>query len=155
VRDDDGSTAGLIRSLSTCEKFVNGTRVALQLHGDPAPLLIEFLEENEATYHEILPYIHTPPSEDVIDLLLSEIIEGSIDAVSFTSTPQVRFLFAHADKKGQTTMLLNQFENKVVALAVGKVTAQALKEHGVNRVIFPEIERMGSAIVCLADYYSK
>jgi len=155
VRDDDGSTAGLVRSLSKCEKFVKGTRVALQLHGDPAPLLIKFLEENEATFHEILPYIHTPPSEDVIDLLLSEIIEGSIDAVSFTSTPQVRFLFAHADKKGQTTMLLNQFENNVVALAVGKVTAQALKEHGVNRVIFPETERMGSAIISLADYYSK
>ncbi|WP_066059386.1 uroporphyrinogen-III synthase [Robertmurraya korlensis] len=155
VRDDDGSTAGLVRSLSVCEQFGRGARVALQLHGDPAPLLIKFLEKNEATFHEILPYIHTPPSEEIIDLLLSEIIEGSIDAVSFTSTPQVRFLFAHADKKGQTATLLNQFENKVVALAVGKVTAQSLKEHGVHRVIFPETERMGSAIICLADYYSK
>jgi uroporphyrinogen-III synthase len=155
VRDDDGSTAGLVRSLSTCEEFTKGSSVALQLHGDPAPLLIQFLENNDASFHEILPYLHTPPRQEVIDLLLSEIIEGSVDAVSFTSTPQVRFLFEHAASKGQTKELLNQFESKVVALAVGKVTAQALREHGVHRVIFPEIERMGSAIISLADYYSK
>lgn len=154
VRDDDGSTAGLVRTLSNSNLFPLGAKVALQLHGDPAPLLIKFLEEKKASFHEVLPYIHIPPNEAVIDQLLTEILEGSVDAISFTSTPQVRFLFEYAQNKGATKEVLDQFENSVVALAVGKVTAQSLRDHGVQRVIFPETERMGSAIVTLGDYYS-
>ncbi|GAA3329298.1 hypothetical protein GCM10020331_076780 [Ectobacillus funiculus] len=40
VRDDDGSTAGLVRELESFS--FEGKSVALQLHGDPAPKLVEF-----------------------------------------------------------------------------------------------------------------
>jgi len=153
VRDDDGSTAGLVRNLQS--HSLGGSHVALQLHGDPAPLLINFLEEQNASYQEILPYIHTPPEDGIMDQLINELLQGEIDAVAFTSTPQVRFLMNHAREKGVEQKLLDAFSSNVIALAVGKVTAQAIREAGIDRVIFPEKERMGSAIVELSAYYQQ
>lgn len=151
VRDDDGSTAGLVRELSPYD--FKGLRVALQLHGDPAPILVEWLQQQEAEFREILPYKHIPPESEVLELLIKEILDGQIDAVSFTSTPQVRFLFSYAEEMGVKNGVLDAFSKGVVALAVGKVTGQALKETGVQRIVIPEYERMGSALMELAQYY--
>ena len=151
VRDDDGSTKGLVRMME--EHSLEGCRAALQLHGDPAPLLIEWLEKEKAQYKEILPYLHTPPETDVMEQLLGELLQDVYDAAFFTSTPQVRHLMMYADEKGRGEELRKAFESKVLALAVGKVTAQALHEAGIERVVFPQNERMGSAIVELGNYY--
>lgn len=153
VRDDDGSTAGLVRALAAYS--VEKSRVALQLHGDPAPRLRKWLEEQQAEYKEILPYMHIPPENEVMKKLLSEILEGDVDAVVFTSTPQARNLMNFSRDFNLERELLNKFENEVVALSVGKVTAQALFEEGINRVVYPQLERMGSAIVELANYYQQ
>lgn len=153
ARDDDGSTAGLIRVLQTFE--LSGTKVALQLHGDPAPLLIQFLEGQEAEYKEILPYRHVPPKPEILSQLVNEILAGEIDSVNFTSTPQARFLFSYARESGVLEPVLTAFATKVVAVAVGKVTAAALRDEGVERIIVPELERMGSAIVALENFYAK
>lgn len=153
VRDDDGSTAGLVRNLESHE--LNNCKVALQLHGDPAPKLIEWLEEKRAQYKEILPYIHIPPEEEKMKQLLGELLNGELDAVFFTSTPQARFLMQFAREQGVEQKLLDAFAENIIALAVGKVTAQALREEGIERVVFPENERMGSAIMTLAQYYQQ
>ncbi|MDQ0219188.1 uroporphyrinogen-III synthase [Peribacillus cavernae] len=151
VRDDDGSTAGLLRELAAYD--LKGCRAALQLHGDPAPKLIGWLVEQGCTYKEILPYKHVPPQPEMMEQLITELLNGDIDAVNFTSTPQARFLMSYAREKGVEQDILKVFSNNVIAVAVGKVTAQALKEEGIERVVIPENERMGSAIVALADYY--
>ncbi len=151
VRDDDGSTAGLVRELSPYN--FKGLRVALQLHGDPAPKLVQWLQQQEADFHEILPYQHIPPESEVLEQLITEILEGQIDAVSFTSTPQVRFLFSYAEEIGVKDKVLDAFSKDAVALSVGKVTGQALREEGVERIVMPQDERMGSALMALAQYY--
>ncbi|MFC0272733.1 uroporphyrinogen-III synthase [Metabacillus herbersteinensis] len=151
ARDDDGSTLGLIRGLEAFD--LRSCKVALQLHGDPAPHLIEFLQSQGADYHEILPYQHIPPQPEVMEQLVAEILQGEVDAVNFTSRPQPRFLFAYAREKGLLDEVLQAFSEKVIAVSVGKVTAQALKEEGVTRIVIPENERMGSAIMELVKYY--
>lgn len=153
VRDTDGSTAGLVQALAAHD--LKNARVALQLHGDPAPLLVEWLQKQEAAFHEILPYKHIPPETEVLEQLLQDILEGQVDAVSFTSTPQARFLFAYAKEQGVKDSLVAAFETNVIALSVGKVTAQALREEGVARIVIPENERMGSALMTLAKYYDE
>ncbi|MFD2215236.1 uroporphyrinogen-III synthase [Metabacillus endolithicus] len=153
VRDDDGSTAGLVRELRA--HSFSGLSVALQLHGDPAPILIEFLKEQGADYREILPYQHIPPKPEVMEQLVSEILDGKIDAVNFTSTPQARFLMAYAKEKGVEKEVLHAFSTNVMAVSVGKVTAQALREVGITRMVVPEEERMGSAIIALVNYYKQ
>ncbi|MGG3925506.1 uroporphyrinogen-III synthase [Metabacillus fastidiosus] len=152
VKDDDGTTSGLIRALQ--EVNLKGCKVALQLHGDPAPTLIEYLEEQGVEeYKEILPYQHIPPSREVLEQLVNEILERKVDAVNFTSAPQPRFLFAYVKEKGLYDQLIEAFETDVVAVAVGKITAAALKEENVKRIVIPEEERMGSAIIALEQFY--
>lgn len=153
ARDDDGSTVGLIRDLKRFD--LKDLHIALQLHGDPAPNLVNWLEQQQAEFHEILPYQHIPPETTILEKLLAEILEQKVDAVSFTSTPQVRYLFAYAEEKGKKAKLLQAFETNAVALSIGKVTGQALKEQGVQRIVIPENERMGSALVKLAQYYDQ
>jgi uroporphyrinogen-III synthase len=153
VRDDDGSTAGLLRQLAVHD--LKGCTVALQLHGDPAPMLIQWLEEQGCEYREILPYKHVPPHPEVMEQLISEILNGDIDAVNFTSRPQARFFMSYARERGVEQDILKAFSNNVVAVAVGRVTAQALKEEGIERIVVPEYERMGSAIISLAQYYQE
>jgi uroporphyrinogen-III synthase len=151
VRDDDGTTVGILRALQPYD--LRGCRVALQLYGDHAPRLVNWLKEQQADYYEILPYLHVPPELAVVDTLLKEILDGEIDAVTFTSTPQVRFLMAYAREKGLAEQLIAAFRDRVVGVAVGKVTAEALRDEGIVRIVAPEEERMGSMIVSLAKYY--
>lgn len=152
VRDDDGSTEGLIRQLE--EHDFAGKNVIVQLHGDPAPRLVSWLEERGASVRTILPYKHIAPPEEQLEQLLGDILERRVDAVTFTSGPQVRFLIRHAAEGGKEEALRASFEHEVVAVAVGKVTAQSIHEEGIARVVAPKEERMGSMMVELAKYYA-
>jgi uroporphyrinogen-III synthase len=152
ARDDDGTTAGLVRVMA--DHDLRGCRVALQLHGDPAPRLVQLLQEQNAEFREILPYRHVPPEPGIIANLVSEILRGEVDAVTFTSGPQVRFIFAYAAEQELLSKLLEAFEGPTVAVAVGKFTAEVIREAGVQRVIFPEEERMGGMMLALSDYYA-
>ncbi|MDR0267103.1 uroporphyrinogen-III synthase [Paenibacillus sp.] len=152
VRDDDGSTSGLIRSLAEYE--LHGTEVVLQLHGDPAPKLEAWLEEQEANVRRVLPYRHIPPEPEQLEQLLDDILRHVIDAAAFTSAPQIRNLTEYARSQGKLEDMIQAFQGPVVAAAVGKITAQALLEEGITRVVYPpEDERMGSMVVELARYF--
>ncbi|MCJ8012845.1 uroporphyrinogen-III synthase [Paenibacillus sp. KQZ6P-2] len=152
VRDDDGSTSGLIRSL---EEFgFHAEDVVLQLHGDPAPKLEAWLVEQGTEVRKVLPYQHIPPESEQLEQLLDEILQHQVDAAAFTSAPQVRNLVEYARSHGKLEKLVYAFEGPVVAAAVGKMTAQALLEEGITRVVYPpEDERMGSMMVELARYF--
>ncbi|MEI7028184.1 uroporphyrinogen-III synthase [Paenibacillus sp. y28] len=150
VRDDDGTTAGLMRMLE--QHDLRGCNVALQLHGDPAPRLVGYLQRQGASYFELLPYRHTPPETAALERLTREIADGEVDAVTFTSGPQVRFLFAYAREQGLLDKLCSGFAAGTLAVAVGKYTAECIREEGVERIVVPEVERMGFMLQALADY---
>lgn len=152
VRDPDGTSAGLVRAFAPYS--LHGQKVALQLHGDPAPTLVEMLQREEAEYTEILPYRHIPPAEEDLERLVSEIIRGEVDAVMFTAGAQVRFPFQYAKRVGVLERLQEAFETTTVATAVGKFTAECLREEGINRIVVPEEERMGHMVQALGKYYS-
>ncbi|WP_340026247.1 uroporphyrinogen-III synthase [Paenibacillus sp. FSL K6-1096] len=150
VRDDDGSNAGLIRGLQGWN--LRGKRVMLQLHGETAPQLTGWLEQAGATVGCVQPYRYTEPEPGALEQLLNEITTGQVDAVAFTSAPQFRFLAQHAREQGRLEALVQALEDKVLAVSVGRVTSEALKEEGVQRIIMPERERMGSMLVSLGQY---
>ncbi|MEH7086941.1 uroporphyrinogen-III synthase [Neobacillus drentensis] len=149
--DEDGTTKSLIKSLDRFE-FV-GKRVMVQLHGEKAPALITFLEEKGADVSLILPYQHIPPETETVSKLCEELLEEKIDAVCFTTAIQVRSLFDFAREKGFVEDILEAFSKKILAVAVGKVTAEALSEEGIEELLVPKHERMGAMIVELSRYY--
>jgi uroporphyrinogen-III synthase len=153
VSDDDGTTKGLIRQLE--EVNFSGKRVVVQLHGEKAPTLIKFLESKGAVISQLLPYKHIPPVQETVEILCQELMAGTVDAVCFTTAIQVRSLFDYAREKECEQEIKAIFTEKAVATAVGKVTAEALAEEGIERIIVPQHERMGAMIVELVHYFEK
>jgi len=68
----------------------------------------------------------------VLDLL-GRIQAGQVDAIAFTSTPQVERLFAVAPAQTITAAL-----GKTLVAAVGPVVAETLQKHGVQARLMPE-----------------
>ncbi|QHZ47834.1 uroporphyrinogen-III synthase [Bacillus sp. NSP9.1] len=149
--DDDGTTKGLIESLKPYD--FTGKRVMVQLHGENAPSLLAFLEEKGAAVFPLLPYQHVAPDEETVALLCQELLDHEVDAVCFTTAVQVRSLFKFAKENGVREKIVQAFQDHVLAAAVGKVTAEALSEEGVVRLLAPELERMGAMIVELSRFY--
>jgi uroporphyrinogen-III synthase len=150
--DDDGTTRGLVRALEAHE--LAGRRVVVQLHGEPSPALIDFLAEQGADVGQIMPYRHVPPESETAEQLCLEIMERRVDAVCFTTALQARNLFHYAEQQGYAERLRQAFRSQVLAAAVGKVTAEALRDAGVGQLLMPESERMGAMVVALSDYYA-
>lgn len=151
--DDDGTNRGLVRSLQKYD--FSGKRVLVQLHGEAAPALIRFLEESGATVQQILPYQHIPPQTETVEQLCQELLQHKVQAVCFTTVVQVRFLFEYAKEKGFIDEMINIFNHHALAVAVGKITAEGIREEGIERLIAPEFERMGAMIIELARYYDE
>ncbi|WP_143415671.1 uroporphyrinogen-III synthase [Geobacillus sp. E263] len=150
---DDGTTKGLIRSLRM-HSFAD-KRVIIQLHGDTAPTLKQFLKENGAACTELLPYRHVAPDSDILEKLYEEVTRGEVDAVCFTAAMQVRFLFSFVKEQKDIELFRRALNEQVIACAVGKVTAEALQEEGITRIVAPELERMGAMIVTLSQYFER
>ena len=151
VVDEDGTTKGLAHSLETVD--LSGKRVMLQLHGETAPVLTRFLEDRGAIVQKLLPYLHIAPEKEMVARLCYELQSGECDAVCFTTATQVHSLFDYAREHEILTDIIDSFKQKTVAAAVGKVTAAALKEHGVERILVPENERMGAMVIELSKYF--
>ncbi|MEK8131653.1 uroporphyrinogen-III synthase [Paenibacillus filicis] len=148
--DEDGTTDGLVRALR--DRDFTGQGVTIQLHGEPMPDLEAFFEKAGAAVRTIMPYRHVAPEAEVTERLCREIMEASVDAVCFTTAVQVRYFCAYAELHGYTSEIQAGFRDRVLAVAVGRVTAEALQEAGVTRVLMPENERMGAMIIELARY---
>lgn len=153
VVDEDGTTQGLARALES--EDISGMNVMLQLHGETAPALTKFLEDRGATVQKILPYQHIAPEKDTVASLCQELLANECDAVCFTTATQVRSLFDYAKENNIHTDIVDSFKDKVLAVAVGKVTAAALKEEGIERILMPDNERMGAMVIELAKYYQR
>lgn len=149
--DEDGTSKGLMRSL---EKYsFLDKKVMIQLHGETAPVLTQYFEDKGAEVFKILPYQHVAPEHETVLKLSGEIANRNVAAVCFTTAIQVRSLFDFARSHGLIDRITEAFREDVLAVAVGKVTAEALHEEGIDRLLAPEKERIGSMIIELARYY--
>ena len=90
------TTAGIIAALQPLAFSLEGRSCGVQLYGDEPNLpLIEFLHGCGAGVITVAPYAYADSTEDAAVLeLLARIESGGIDAIAFTSTPQVRRLVA-------------------------------------------------------------
>lgn len=127
------TTDGVIASLRAHD--LKGRRFGVQLYGtEPNRPLVEFLESAGAKVSTVAPYVYADAAEDAAVLaLLGRIQAGQVDAIAFTSTPQVERLFAVAPAQTVTAAL-----GKTLVAAVGPVVAETLQKHGVRARLMPE-----------------
>ena len=119
------TTAGIIATLAA--QNLRGRRVGVQLYGtEPNAPLIEFLGQAGATVMCVAPYVYADAADDAaVRALLAQLASGEVDAIAFTSTPQVERLFAVAPAES-------------VRAAVGPVVAGTLERHGVTARLMPD-----------------
>ena len=131
-----------------------GKQVAVQAYGGPNNLLIQTLEERGATAHEVTLY-NWGLAEDVKPVLglIDALEEGQIDALAFTSQPQVGNLFTIATEAGKKETLLAGLERKSLAIAsVGPVCTRRMLKAGIRVDVEPEHPHMGNLVMAPADY---
>jgi uroporphyrinogen-III synthase len=126
------TTAGVIESLGA--QGLTGRRVGLQLYGtEPNRILVDFLEGAGAAVSTVAPYVYADKADDdAVRTLLERLQAGRIDAIAFTSTPQVTRLFSLADAATVKAALAATH-----VAAVGPVVAETLASHGVPVELMP------------------
>lgn len=131
------TTAGVIDALSF--QRLAARRVGVQLYGsEPNTLLMDFLADAGARPWPVAPYVYADAAEETrVIAFIDAMIAGRLDAVAFTSSPQVRRLFAVARKR-QCVPALTQAMARTCVAAVGPLVAATLADTGVAVDIMPD-----------------
>jgi len=145
------TSEGLLRELTGRE--LGGKGVAVQLYGEENPFLVEGLRGRGATVLEIPLYEWAfPEDQGPLIRLVHDLIDGRIDVVAFTSSPQIRHLFAVAERLGLREPLALALRDGVTVAVVGPVCEAALAERGIVPRIQPEKGTMGALVHAIADH---
>lgn len=130
------TTEGVIESLA--HETLAGRTVGVQLYpGNPNALLLDFLRGVGATPDPVLPYRYASDAEtDRVATMIEALAAGGIDAVAFTSSPQIGRLVEVASARGLQDRLKDGLARTRVA-AVGPVVAGALRDIGARVDIQP------------------
>jgi len=133
IAADPPTTEGVIASLRGMD--LKGRRIGVQLYGtEPNRPLIDFLQGAGATVSSVAPYVYADAADDqAVAALLERMKAGAIDAIAFTSTPQVERLFALAPIEEVRSALAN-----TLVAAIGPVVGETLNKHGVRSLLMPE-----------------
>jgi uroporphyrinogen-III synthase len=125
------TTAGVIAALTPLE--LAGRTVAVQLYGlEPNRPLIDFLASRGAHALTVAPYEYASAADDAaVHSLIARMLDGGIDAIAFTSTPQVQRLFAVGGAQALRAL------GRTHVAAVGPVVAASLARHGVTPASMP------------------
>ncbi|MDR7302889.1 uroporphyrinogen-III synthase [Haloactinomyces albus] len=133
------------------EHDLHGTRVVVQVHGNP---MVEFRAKLSEAGAEVVPvavYRWTDPLDlDALDRLIGAVIAGEIDALPFTSAPAAANLLDRADRIGQGTSLREAMRSRVLLACVGPVTAAPIAQEGLPYSV-PERARTASLVRLLAE----
>jgi uroporphyrinogen-III synthase len=136
VPADEPTTEGIIAAMGRYD--LSGRRVGVQLYPDNAnERLLKFLKGAGAEPDPVLPYVYASEADDTrVIAVIAEMAAGRIDAIAFTSAPQVRRFRDVARASGREAELRQGFERIAVA-AVGPIVAAELEALGVQVNIMP------------------
>lgn len=103
---------------------LEGKRIAVQLHGEPLPDVVETLRLAGAEVIQVPVYRWVLP-EDTVPLrrLIQSVGVAGLDAVAFTSAPAAASFLRAADEQGCGGAVRAALRGSVVAACVGPVTA--------------------------------
>ena len=131
------TTEGVIATLEDMD--LKDSRVAVQLYGtDPNQSLLDYLDSRAAQADVVAPYVYADDSEsEQVCELIRALAAGSVDAIAFTSQPQVKRLFRVSERHGLQAELREGLAKTVVA-AVGPVLKEYLQAADVRVDLMPE-----------------
>jgi uroporphyrinogen-III synthase len=142
------TTAELLEVLP--ETLVSGRGVVLLHDGGGNPALVAALRERGAWVKELQSYEWRLPDDvEPIHSLITELVDGRLDALAFTNQVQVRHLFQVAERSGQTAAVRYALAHRTLVGSIGPTCSLALDEHGVPPQVVaspPKMRPLVSAI---------
>jgi uroporphyrinogen-III synthase len=131
------TSQGVIAALA--REDLAGRRIGVQLYpGDPNAALLDFLRGAGALPDPVLPYRYASDADAaLVRRAIAEMAAGRVDAIAFTSSPQVARLVAVAREGGGEEQLRAGLARTLVA-AIGPVVAEALAKIGVTPAAMPQ-----------------
>lgn len=112
------------------------------------------LEQTNASMLEEMGYDYVAPDEEKIKMLIEDIMNGTVDSITFTSPPAVKEFFEFAKRNNKINLLKDKLNSQVLVVSVGPSTSKMLARFYVLADIMPTTYRMGPMIKELADYIS-
>jgi uroporphyrinogen-III synthase len=137
LRAEEPTTDGLIATLSSID--LQGRRVGVQLYpGNPNARFTDFLRQAGAEPDPVLPYVYADAADDEkVAELIDLMADGAVDAIAFTSSPQVQRLFELAAATRREEALRTGLQGMQIG-AIGPVVAEELRRRGVGVTITPD-----------------
>jgi uroporphyrinogen-III synthase len=130
------TTDGVITTLKRAD--LAGKTVGVQLYSESNPPLTDFLTAAGAKVKAVQPYVYAPAADaDRVADLIRRAAGGAVDAIVFTSSPQVDRLFEVAADR-QLDELWRRALDRVKVASVGPVVGATLKQKGTRVDIQPE-----------------
>jgi uroporphyrinogen-III synthase len=151
VIPDNPTTEGVIEALKA--RDLQGRSVGVQLYGTPNPQLVSALEAKGAKVTPVQVYAYGAAADSSsVNALIAKILNREVQAIAFTSAPQVRMLFDFARQLGHSAALASALKNVVIA-SIGEVTNRALQEQGLTAAIVPKQMKMAALAQAVADHF--
>jgi uroporphyrinogen-III synthase len=130
---------------------LRGQRIAVQLHGEPLPGMVEGLRAAGADVVEVPVYRWELPEDTrPVRRLVEQVVAGGIDALAFTSAPAVVSLLSIAAELGQRDALVEAMRGPVLVACVGPVCAGPLERLDIP-VVHPERFRLGALVRTIGE----
>jgi uroporphyrinogen-III synthase len=137
------------------EEPIRGARVAYQEHGDDVAAALARLTAAGAELVRVPVYRWILPDDvSAAQRLIESVVQGRVQAVTFTSAPAVRNCFLIARRMGRADELREAFATKVRVACVGPVCAEQAVDDGIGDPIVPTKARLGLLVRALCDRLS-
>ena len=145
------TTAELLEVLP--ESLVAGRSIALLHDGGGNPPLVDALRARGATVQELRSYEWRIPDDVApIEQLITELIDGRLDAVAFTNQVQVRHLFEIGARMGRSAALAYALRHRTVVGSIGPTCSAVLEERGVPPHVVASPPKMRPLVTAVGEH---
>ena len=133
------------------ERGVAGSRVVVQVHGDPMLEFRQRLADAGAEVVAVTVYRWTDPDELApLDRLIDAVLDGEVHALPLTSAPAASNLLGRAERTGRGDRFREVLRERVLLACVGPVTAAPIARAGLPYVM-PDRARTAPLVRLVAD----
>jgi uroporphyrinogen-III synthase len=130
------TTEGVIATLKTLT--MAGKTVGVQLYSESNPPLTDFLAAAGATVRTVQPYVYAPAADaDRVGELIEKAARREVDAIVFTSSPQVDRLYEVAEERNLQEVWKHALDRVMIA-SVGPIVSDTLTRKGARVDVQPE-----------------
>ena len=127
--------------------------VALLHDGGGNPSLVDALRARGAMVTEVHAYVWRVPDDvEPIVRLVTQLIDGRLDAVAFTNQVQVRHLFQIGERMGRVEDLRRALRDRTVVGSIGPTCSTVLEAHGVPPHVVASPPKMRPLVVAIGEH---